>query len=84
MADQKGSLDKDKLRKLLLLRGVAFESIRGLSCAGSDGKSGRHMGGKDSASEVSIEGDKTGSSKLLKFQEFKKVKRGGGRIRTAE
>ena len=42
------------------------------------------MGGKDSAAEVSIEGDKTGSSKLLKLQEFKKVKRGGGRIRTAE
>ncbi len=48
------------------------------------GKSGRHMGGKDSVSEVSTEGDKTGSSKLLNFQEFKKAKRGGGRIRTAE
>ena len=42
------------------------------------------MGGKDSASEVSIEGDKTGFSKLLNCQEFKKAKRGGGRIRTAE
>ncbi len=48
------------------------------------GKRGRRMGGKDSASEVSIEGDKTGSSKLLNFQEFKKANGGGGRIRTAE
>ncbi len=48
------------------------------------GKSGRHMGGKDSASGVSTEGDKTGSSKLLNFREFKERVRGGGRIRTAE
>ena len=48
------------------------------------GKSGRHMGGKDSASEVSIEGDKTGSSKLLNFREFKERVGGGGRIRTDE
>ncbi len=53
---------------------------RGESC----GKSGRHMGGKDSASEVSTEGDKTGSSKLLNFNELKEAKRGGGRIRTDE
>ncbi len=53
---------------------------RGESC----GKSGRHMDGKDCASEVLTEGDKTGSSKLLNFNEFKKSKRGGGRIRTAE
>ncbi len=48
------------------------------------GKRGRRMGGKDSASEVSTEGDKTGSSKLLNFQEFKKANGGGGRIRTDE
>ncbi len=48
------------------------------------GKSGRHMGGKDSASEVSTEGAKTGSSKLLNFQEFQERVGGGGRIRTAE
>ena len=53
---------------------------RGKPC----GKSGRHIGGKESASEVSIEGDKTRSSKLLNFQEFKERVGGGGRIRTAE
>ncbi len=42
------------------------------------------MGRKDSASEVSIEGDRIGSSKLLNVQEFKKANGGGGRIRTAE
>ncbi len=48
------------------------------------GKSGRHMGGKESASEVSTEGGKAGSSKLLNFNEFKKANGGGGRIRTDE
>ena len=42
------------------------------------------MGGKESASEVSTEGDEAESSKLLNFQEFKKANGGGGRIRTAE
>ncbi len=53
---------------------------RGKRC----GKRGRRMGGKDSAAEVSIEGNKTGSSKLLNVQEFKERVGGGGRIRTAE
>ena len=53
---------------------------RGESC----GKSGRHMGGKDPDPEASIEGSKTDSSNLLNFNEFKKAKRGGGRIRTDE
>ncbi len=48
------------------------------------GNNGRPMGGKDFASEVSIEGDKIGSSRLLNFKEFKKANGGGGRIRTAE
>ena len=34
-------------------------------------KSWRQMGGEDPVSEVSSEGDKTGSSKLFYFQEFK-------------
>ncbi len=48
------------------------------------GKRGRRMGGKDSTSGVSIEVDKTGSSKLLNFREFQERVGGGGRIRTAE
>ncbi len=45
---------------------------------------GRQMGDTDPNSDPPDNPPQKGSSNLLNFQEFKKAKRGGGRIRTAE